>query len=372
MAVLTPLVLGAASTDSFIWTPLPPLPDPLGFAGAFVGTHHGALLVAGGANFPDRPPWEGGTKTWHDRVFGLEQPDGAWRVAGRLPRPLGYGVSLSAKEGVVCLGGGDARRHYAEVFVLRWDRGKIKISPQPPLPKPCANFCGALLGDTIYVAGGIETPDATNALRTFWSLDLRSVRAQWRELAPWPGPARMLAVAAAQDQAFFLMSGVELSGDAQGRPVRRYLKDAYRYHPNRGWSRVADLPRAAVGAPTPAPALGPSRLLILGGDDGSRVNFQPPERHPGFPTTILAYDTQTDTWTPLGEMPSAHVTTTLTRWNNGWVMPTGEIRPGVRSPANWCLRTNPPGSPTTPVGRRRERRRRERFAVSRLEPCFWG
>ena len=44
------------------WTSLPPLPDPIGFAGAFAGVADGALLVAGGANFPDLPPWDKGKK----------------------------------------------------------------------------------------------------------------------------------------------------------------------------------------------------------------------------------------------------------------------------------------------------------------------
>ena len=56
------------------WEPLPSLPEPLGYAGSFSGVGRGALLVAGGANFPDRPPWEGGTKTWTDRVFLLAEP----------------------------------------------------------------------------------------------------------------------------------------------------------------------------------------------------------------------------------------------------------------------------------------------------------
>ena len=65
------------------WDELRPLPDPVGFAGAFAGVSNGALVVAGGANFP-----EGTTKVWHDRVFVLEDPAAEWRLAStRLPRP---------------------------------------------------------------------------------------------------------------------------------------------------------------------------------------------------------------------------------------------------------------------------------------------
>jgi N-acetylneuraminic acid mutarotase len=55
-ALVMPAVAGAASTRSIQWSELPPLPDQRGFAGAFVGTHKGSLLVAGGANFPEKPP----------------------------------------------------------------------------------------------------------------------------------------------------------------------------------------------------------------------------------------------------------------------------------------------------------------------------
>ena len=71
------------------WSRLPPLPDREGFAGPFAGVSDGALLVVGGANFPDKKPWEGGTKNWYDTIFVLDRPDGQWKTAGRLPRSLG-------------------------------------------------------------------------------------------------------------------------------------------------------------------------------------------------------------------------------------------------------------------------------------------
>src|SRR4051794_34706734 len=98
------------------WRRLPSLPDKEGFAGMFAGVSGGALVVAGGANFPGKKPWEGGKKVWYDTVYVLEQPGGEWKVGGRLPRPLGYGVSVTHGGAVICVGGSDAERHYAEVF----------------------------------------------------------------------------------------------------------------------------------------------------------------------------------------------------------------------------------------------------------------
>ena len=179
------------------WEPLPPLPEALGYAGSFAGVSRGALMVAGGANFPDRPPWEGGTKTWTDRVFVLADPAGRWVEAeGKLPRPLGYGVSATTPAGVVCAGGSDARRHYADVFLLGQSEGTLTRRALPPLPRACANACGAVLDGVLYVAGGLAEPDATATLHTFWALDLEAGDGRgWRELEPWPGPPRMLAAA---------------------------------------------------------------------------------------------------------------------------------------------------------------------------------
>ena len=325
------------AADSLAWSPLPSLPNPEGFAGPFAGTHRGALLVAGGANFPDKMPWEGGTKVWYDRVFVLESPEGVWQDAGRLPRPLGYGVSISTPDGLVCIGGSDASKHYADCFRLQWHDGKVTTTALPSLPKCCANSCGAMMGGTIYVAGGLESPAATSALKTFWSLNLADSNASWQELAPWPGPPRMLATAAVQDNAFFLCSGTDLKPGADGRAVRKYLRDAYRFQPGQGWQRIADMPRAAVACPTPAPGVGSSGFLIVSGDDGTLVDFRPPEKHPGFPRSVLAYDSVKDTWRSVGEVPVGQVTTTMVEWRDRFVVPSGEIRPGKRTPAVWSL-----------------------------------
>jgi N-acetylneuraminate epimerase len=317
------------------WQRLPSLPDDEGFAGAFAGMSGGALIVAGGANFPDKKPWEGGTKVWYDAVYVLEGHRAEWRLAGKLPRPLGYGVSVTHDGGVVCVGGSDAERHYAQAFRLDWRDGKLITTDFPPLPMPLANACGALVGDTLYVAGGQERPDSRVALKTVLSIDLASESPAWKRLDDLPGEGRILAVAASAGGAFWIAGGAALVEGKDGSVARRYLTDAYRYEPGAGWTKIADLPGPSVAAPSPAPS-DTEGFYVLGGDDGSQVDVTP-EAHRGFSTTILRYDLASGRWTAAGEIPEPRVTVPCVFGFGGWIVPSGEMRPGVRSPEVWLF-----------------------------------
>ena len=332
--ISSPASTVTAAERSIRWETLPSIPDREGFAGSFAGVHQGALIVAGGANFPDKRPWEGGRKIWYDSVFVMEKPGGRWKTGFKLPRPLGYGVSISHPSGLICVGGSDANGHSAEVFALSWSHGQITATELPRLPQPCANMCGVLLDNTIYIAGGIERPDSTNALKTFWSLDLAHSSNGWKELEAWPGPGRMLAVSGAADGAFFLFGGAGLTADADQKPVREWLRDGFRYDPKEGWRKIADLPHSVVAAPSPAPIVD-HQLLVLGGDDGEQVKVVPTEHH-GFSRDLLAYDPRRDQWRVAATLPFALVTTPSVTWNKRIVVPGGEARPGVRSTEVWA------------------------------------
>ena len=337
---VVPCATGVNAGEALVWEKLPAIPDAEGFASSFAGVSNGALIVGGGANIAGEKWGETFRKQWHDSVFVLEKPDGEWRSGFRLPRALGYGVSVTTERGIVCIGGSDAQRHCADVFLLEWRGGRIVTTALPALPKPCANACGAVVGKVIYVAGGIETPDATSAMKTFWKLDLAAAEPRWEALDPWPGPERMLAVAGVIGESFCIFSGARLSTGADGKPVREFLRDAYRFTPGKGWKRIADLPRAAVAAPSPALQRSGS-LLIVSGDDGLKVDFQPVSEHPGFPRDVLAYDSERDAWSGAGEVPFSRATVPVVRWRDRDVIPNGEARPRVRTPEVWSARMKP-------------------------------
>jgi N-acetylneuraminic acid mutarotase len=351
MSVITEAQTVSKQSRTFKWEELPRIPDQFGFAGSFAGTSNNALIVAGGANFPDGgAPWTGSKKVWTDQIFVLEQPTGQWKQVGKLPQYLGYGVSVSYNNQLICIGGSNAAGHLATVYVISYINGKIKIENRPPLPQALANACGTVVGHTLYIAGGLLTPDAKTTASVFWSLDLSkpAQTAQWQKLETWPGPPRMLSVAGALNNAFYLFSGTNLE-DKAGTAHRQYLKDAYAYTPGKGWQKLADLPNAVVAAAGPALAVNGDELLVFGGDDGvladDAANLK--DRHPGFSELILSYHSHNNTWTDTGRIKTkkqadaatnpngslwAPVTTTSVLWNGNLIIPGGEVRPAVRTP----------------------------------------
>ncbi|WP_343703510.1 sodium/solute symporter [Chitinophaga sp.] len=331
----------AAGEVFFNWKEITSLPGADGLAGSYAGVSNGALIVAGGANFPNNTrPWAGGVKTWYDTVWVLENEGGQWKAAGKLPRPMGYGVSLTTPNGLLCVGGGNADGNYTDVFLLKYVNGKIETENYPALPEPLANACGVLLNGRVYIAGGQTSPTG-GATRHSRVLDPGG--SSWQALPDLPGPGRMLAMAGVMDGKVYIFGGVDLQ---QGQ--RKYLQDAWVYQPGGAWKQIANLPYALAAAPTPAYPAGQSHLLLFGGDDGVNAikTAELQDAHPGFSNKVLAYNTLTDAWSVTGNMPSntlpdaalnphastyAPVTTPLVVWNNNVVLPGGEARPAVRS-----------------------------------------
>ena len=367
------------------WSELAQLPPPpgedrhLGVAGPFAGIHNDALMIAGGANFP-QPVWET-DKVWHDEIYVLvRDPSSAdsyrWVTGQQLPRAIAYGGSATTGHGVVCIGGNDAEQTYADVFLMKWDpqRQKVEFEDLPDLPSPCAYSSAAVIGDTVYVAGGTTGPDLETAQRNFWSLDMSQRnggdRLQWQQLPAWPGPERGFAIAVAQHngihECVYVISGRRNNDEAaESEPKApgtvEFLTDVYEFNPSRfraeaydrasgayqdpisPWRQRADVPRCVMAGT--AIAVGQSHVMVLGGADGSLFHQADAlgDDHPGFPKKALSYHTITDTWVEAGAMPANHVTTAALRWgtdtvNDPIIVPTGEVRPRVRSPIVWQVR----------------------------------
>ncbi len=332
--------------------PLPALPDPLGVAGPFVGVHRDVLLVAGGANFP-RPYWEA-SKRWRDQIYAFvgTAGEGQWVPAGRLPVEVAYGASVSLPTGVLCLGGNDARRNSSDAFLLCWDDTlrSVSVRKWPRLPERIAYTQAVLLDQTVYLFGGQRGASLGSATNELWALDLSTYLSTedeedlptWRQLAPCPGPSRAFHLLAAQHDGFhwslYVVSGRTEVAGAHGEARVEFLTDTWQYTPATGsWRRRSDAPRCVMAGT--AAAWGQSHLFVFGGADGTLFHDADrlKDQHPGFPKRALAYHTITDTWIDAGATPGNQVTTQAVTWRGRIVIPSGEVRPRVRTSNVWAV-----------------------------------
>ena len=368
-----------------LWQALPELPDSLGVAGAFTGVHNDVLIVSGGANFPFGPPWEGGEKVYHDRIYILENigDEFEWYTDDdlKLPRPLGYGVTAQTNRGLIIAGGTDGTDVFSDVYLLRYNRNSrsVEFEELPSLPVPLAFSAGAVLRDRLFVAGGQESKDQPQATNHFFSLDLNhlnSTALRWETLPAWPGKDRLLATTAVQsdglNQRFYLFGGRDVAADGS----MEVLRDGFSYNSDSGrWEKVesaGDVPSLMAST---ALAYGDSHILFFGGDDGVMLNHRLEiashidslsglievaeesdirteleserdslqaellrilEEESAFSRDVLAYHTITDTWSIAGQMQQpSPVTTNAVWWNGNIILASGEISPGVRTNKVW-------------------------------------
>lgn len=374
------------------------VPDEFGFGGPLAGVHDGTLIVAGGANFPNDPPWSvdgrpPGAKVWHDRTFWMRPGSKTFATGPRLPRPLAYAPSVSAPDGMYVLGGetfaeSTGNVDSAKVVRLRWnaDRSDLEVEDDalPPLPRACSYHAAGIVGSTIFVAAS-HRRDASSRLldvAAFWSLDLSRPPGErrWVERPVWSGPPRYKMVIAVTGGRLYMIGGstwYETEDGEQDLARYRYFDDAHVFDPDTNeWTKLTNLPRlperrtidttgyefdadrrawvAVDGKTQPvdvgklfdanprASAAGSAigdgdRVLVFSGSTGRYVTMAVRDR-PTFPTEVLAYDVKRNEWSVAGRMPTALVTTNVVRWNDQFVIASGESRPGVRSPIVWSAK----------------------------------
>jgi SSS family transporter len=333
------------------WDRLPDLPDREGFAGVFSGiVKEGGeefLVVAGGANFPEGRPWEDGKKVYYDTVYVLPLKEGGeWRVSEvKLPSKIGYGMSVSLESGASWfMGGKNDEGCVADVLEVTMSGGRLSFEKKASLPEVIAEGVSGVVGEDILVGAGTNG-EATGRMMYRFS------EGKWNELG-WPEEARgrMYAISGGKGGKFYLFGGRDLAEGEEEQEDRifglDFLKDCWSLNVAEGtWKQLADLPEARSAAPSMAVPVGASSLLMLGGVPVEFLREQVAARpelngqgmeHPGFPASILSYNTVTDRWAEAGSLPLdgtfAPVTTPVVFWDGKVILPTGEIKPGVRSP----------------------------------------
>lgn len=324
-----------------------PVAEKHGSAGAFIGKVGDIVLIAGGSDFENAKPWEGGVKSYFDKVWAVTDAGGRLSCREvedvRLPVPLGNGCAAGDGKTMFCIGGMNADGRSEDIFTLSGSLDDLKVRSFCSLPAGFVPNAAEYHKGYIYIIG---SRDGANSL-----LRLNVGSRQFKELAPCPGTlvtegSCFVYQHNGREEAFYL-----IGGRSSGPDGIFMESNVWEYLPTHDtWNRKASFNDG--GKPLSlmygsAVKYGSAHILVFGGDDGveflrrdslGRDESRPEELveaflgHKGFSNKIFAYHTITDTWTTLDSLDlSLPVVTTAVELNGKIIIPSGEARPGVRS-----------------------------------------
>lgn len=331
----------------------------IGYAGLLGGADQQHIIAAGGANFPDKMPWEGGAKKWHDQIFIYS--NGQWVTSKeRLPKPLAYAANVSTEKGIYSIGGNNENGPSKTTLILKYDAIKkdVVIEKGPDLPQPIAYASAVYYQGYIYLIGGRDASGSTNL---FYRLHLETGTA-WEKLPDFPGDPRSVHSAVVQDDSFSKKIYVIGGRNEQNGQKSKALSSFLSYDLNQGiWTQEGAIeiqgePRVIMGAAVERS--GSMHILVYGGSDEKlfdqieefslKANASSNDSiksslvakkneifksHPGFGKEVLAFNTMTQAWFVYDTLETEIPITTLSfKANEQFYIVSGEVAPGVRTP----------------------------------------
>ncbi len=345
-----------------VWSELPiadGLEKQVGLAGASSGLSNDVMLIVGGSNFEDGVPWRGGQKKYFNDIYVVQKDDKnfVWaKKTYKLPFNLAYAATVSTPQGLVCIGGENENGISPKVILLNWndEKQEVDFNFMPDLPCGITNASATFLDNNIFVLGG-ETKSGT--LSSVYQFNVNSGGATWQKLMDLP-LALSHSVAVIQSNTLFLFGGRAKTESG----ISKLSNKAFRFDPKKNeWKTIKNIADRNIEIPALSAgvgvALGKDKILLIGGDKGNifsqieiynakiiqskdeneKRSLQKEkvallENHQGFSKDIYVYDIRKNSWTKFGEMPMiTPVTTNLVKWGDVIFIPSGEIKPGIRT-----------------------------------------
>ena len=333
-------------------------PVSLGVAGPVTGVHDKMMFVAGGANFPDSMPWQGGKKRYYNHIDVFTKTSNHLiPVAGNfnLPDKIAYAASCSTPNGVLYAGGENETGISDKTFLLKWDAEtkSVAIETLAALFVAVTNASATSHNSIVFIAGG-ESRDGVSD--KCWSIDLSNSASGWKELPSLPKPvshAVFVSIKSADSLKLYLVGG--------RRKTTQGISELYNsvFELSIGENQWKELPPLlyALSAGTGV-ATSSGGIVLFGGDQGttfskvegylsaiSKATNETEKQqlvqqknqlltsHPGFSKEILFYNITSGKTKTAGTIPyPVPVTTTAFWWDNVVMIPSGEIKAGVRTP----------------------------------------
>ena len=352
--------LVACHTETMKVTELKAIPDAAyakGVSAPFCGVVGDALVVAGGANFPDKSLLEGGAKRVYADIWALSS--GEWVHAGVLPDSTAYGATFAVDGALVLAGGNVCGVTTDKVYELTLKDGAAVLRALPPLPEPMEQCGWTRDGDRLYLVGGVGTTGVYACTIGEYV---------WTRLADLPEPL-VQPVAFASGGDLYVWGGfnpetLDVSDDGiclQISPLAslgRNDNDSVISSGAEGvvekslWCEAPGIPDGGTFVGATGATLPDGRLAVVGGVNRAifarALHNTPEDRIPylskepaeyQFRQAVYAFDPASGAWTELVSDPACALAGpgVAVRPAGGLYVAGGELKPGVRSPKIFSL-----------------------------------
>ena len=376
MAALA-LCLVACNTETMKTTDLKAIPDVAyakGVSAPFCGAIQDVLVVAGGANFPDKSLLEGGAKRVYADIWAKAPHGRKWVHAGVLPDSTAYGATFAVDNALVLAGGNVCGVTTDKVYELRLSYGKAVLRTLPQLPVPMEQCGWTRDGENLYLVGGVGTTGVyTCKIGTY----------VWSKIADLPEPL-VQPVAYASGGKLYVWGGFNPETlDVSDRGIVMDLtvisSGAEGGVEKSVWAEAPAIPDGGTFVGATGATLPDGRLVVVGGVNRAifarALHNTPEDRIPylskepaeyQFRQDVFAFDpaatedtigtgtvsdgvtgsaTSSGAWTCLGSVPACALAgpgvavrpATSASGHGALYVAGGELKPGVRSPRIFSL-----------------------------------
>ena len=331
--------LVACHTETMKVTELKSIPDAAyakGVSAPFCGVVGDALVVAGGANFPDKSLLEGGAKRVYADIWA--HTDGEWAHVGVLPDSTAYGATFAVDGALVLAGGNVCGVTTDKVYELTLQDGAAVLRALPPLPEPMEQCGWTRDGDRLYLVGGVGTT-------AVYACTIGEY--VWTRLADLPEPL-VQPVAFASGGSLHVWGGFNpetLEVSDKGLVISSEVEKSL-------WREAPSIPDGGTFVGATGVTLPDGRLAVVGGVNRAifarALHNTPEDRIPylskepaeyQFRQAVYAFDPASGAWTLLGADPACALAGpgVAVRPAGGLYVAGGELKPGVRSPRIFSL-----------------------------------
>ncbi len=323
----------------------------IGIAGPIIGIIGDKLIIAGGANFPDKMPWEGGIKQFAPElyIFKIDGDKVSLQDQQYLTEAIAYVGSCSLNDAIYIAGGENQNGVSAMLKKLTLEQDSVQQEILIPLPLPLMNGSLVSANNKLFYVGGENQNIVSDKI---YSLDLSTPNSIWEEFFTLPYPLTHAVVVSNNKDKIFIAGGRKQNKGSKSTIYSKIFevdvcKDEI--------VEIGILPEPLAAGTGVLDSSGD--LLIFGGDNAetfhkvesiiaeiSETNdpiqkdilntrkAQLQSDHPGFSHNSWSYNIDQKKWSTLppieGESP---VTTLAITYGEQIIIPSGEKSAGVRT-----------------------------------------